>query len=288
MDVNKPSRPDVTGFLTLCPSTDLPLSFRPSSELSDSRSYLTRFSKSNPRLLRIDDVENAFAANPNDSDTAIAEVLRRVSEQVEKCFSERLVGHQTKLSDFRTPKLSHPFRINGIPCFLTVRCVAVAHHAQGDGSSVNDFDGSKPSTQPRILILQRSPDDSGGNMWDVPGGGVDDEGEDGKERALDETPFHGICREVRQETGQELECVNHVLTTRTWCRFKNGELRTHVAFCYVVVRPIDKWGEITLSDEHVDSKWISEDEMKHFEFHGTNEAIVLEAFDYMKKGWKTI
>lgn len=160
-------------------------------------------------------------------------------------FQRLSSGPSSKAIRLLHPKSPHPFRLNDIPCFLTVRCVTIAHNAQGDGARVGGFDASKPSTQTMILILQCSTDDSVGNMRGVPGGGVDDEGEDGKERAFDETPFHGLCREVHQETGQELKCVNHVLTTRTWCRFRRGELRIYVAFCYVVVCPIDGlvgWG----------------------------------------------
>jgi hypothetical protein len=51
---------------------------------------------------------------------------------------------------------------------------------------------------------------------------------------------------------------------------------------------MDQWKGITLSYEHADSKWITETDMKHFEFHGTNQAIVTEAFQYINKGRETI
>lgn len=243
---------------------------------------LVCFSETNRQLLAIDEVEKALTDNLNNYDEAIASVLQLVAEKVEKSLMERPVHHHAKLSDFRTPESSHPFIINGIPCFLTVRCVAVAHPAQDDGSSVDGFDAPKPSAPPKILILRRSPNDSGGDMCDVPGGGVDDEGENGKEFVLDESLFAALFREVDQETGQKLECVDHALTTRAWCKFKNQELQVYVAFCYIVERPMDQWKEIILSDEHSDSKWITEADMEDYEFHGQNGKILHEAFKAMK------
>jgi ADP-ribose pyrophosphatase YjhB (NUDIX family) len=51
-------------------------------------------------------------------------------------------------------------------------------------------------------------------MWDVPGGGVNDEGKNGKEPVLDESPFASVDREVGEEIGKKLKCLDGVLTTR--------------------------------------------------------------------------
>lgn len=46
-------------------------------------------------------------------------------------------------------------------------------------------------------------------------------------------------------------------------------------------------GGLTLSAEHADSKWITEDDIDHFESLRRNRAIAMDTFEYMKKGWKT-
>ncbi|ERF72762.1 hypothetical protein EPUS_04815 [Endocarpon pusillum Z07020] len=59
------------------------------------------------------------------------------------------------------------------------------------------FDVEDPNT-PRILLLQRSANDSMHNQWEFPGGGCDDE---------DESILHAVARELWEESGLQ---ANHI------------------------------------------------------------------------------
>ncbi|KAL4723890.1 hypothetical protein ACLX1H_009535 [Fusarium chlamydosporum] len=54
----------------------------------------------------------------------------------------------------------------------------------------------------RILLLQRAPDDSMPNRWEIPGGACDDE---------DESVLHGCARELWEEAGLQVTHVRHVI-----------------------------------------------------------------------------
>lgn len=57
-------------------------------------------------------------------------------------------------------------------------------HRFSVGAGIINEDGA-------MLVLKRKPDDSFPGMYEIPGGGVDE----------DETLFEAICRETREETG---------------------------------------------------------------------------------------
>ncbi|KAF4453965.1 nudix protein [Fusarium austroafricanum] len=109
----------------------------------------------------------------------------------------------------------------------------------------------------RILLLQRAPDDSMPNKWEVPGGACDDS---------DDSVLYGCARELWEEAGLELRHIRHVIpdgmggkpgavfTNRTGKRF-------YCKFSFEV--DVVNTGVVKLDPkEHRDFVWATEDEVK--------------------------
>ncbi|RGP61755.1 nudix protein [Fusarium sporotrichioides] len=108
----------------------------------------------------------------------------------------------------------------------------------------------------RILLLQRAPDDSMPNKWEIPGGACDDE---------DESVLYGCARELWEEAGLEATHIRHVIpdnqdgkpgavfTNRTgkrlFCKFS---FEVDVASTDVKLDP----------KEHQDYVWATEEEAR--------------------------
>lgn len=91
----------------------------------------------------------------------------------------------------------------------------------------------------RLLLLMRHPDDFGGGMWGLPGGGID-EGEEAADT---------VRREVREETGIELEELR-----------ETGMHEVHMPHGSVYQRSfaseVPGTPEVVLRpDEHIDYRW---------------------------------
>ncbi|KAI1030325.1 hypothetical protein LB505_004336 [Fusarium chuoi] len=112
-------------------------------------------------------------------------------------------------------------------------------------------------TSNRILLLQRAPDDSMPNKWEIPGGACDDE---------DETVLYGCARELWEEAGLKLRHIRRaipdgpngkpgaIFTNRTGKRF----------FCkFSFEVDVEDTAEVKLDPkEHQDYVWATEDEVK--------------------------
>jgi len=95
----------------------------------------------------------------------------------------------------------------------------------------------------QVLIVQRAPDDTNPNMWELPGGGLD-HGED---------PEVGTAREVLEETGLFVD-VQFPLATRAKLSDSNPDKHT-IRIAYLC-RLVNGSEEIKLSHEHSDFRWI--------------------------------
>ncbi|KAF4470484.1 hypothetical protein FALBO_2610 [Fusarium albosuccineum] len=115
--------------------------------------------------------------------------------------------------------------------------------------------------QDRILLLQRAPDDSMPNKWEVPGGACDDE---------DPSVLYGCARELWEEAGLELRHIRQVipdgLNGRPGAVFTNRTgKRFFCKFSFIV--DVDQGQEVKLDPkEHQDFVWATEEEVR-------NEAI---------------
>lgn len=124
----------------------------------------------------------------------------------------------------------------------------------------------------KILALKRAPDDhSRGGNWDLPGGGYE-QGED---------VLSSIKREVMEEVGltvisiQPIYFTNRIGVTEG---FFNGD--TVFGACYF---SSDWTGEVVLSREHTEFRWVTPAEFKSFDF-GADSGFFAEAIEaYLKK-----
>lgn len=105
------------------------------------------------------------------------------------------------------------------------------------------------STEGKILVLKRSDkDDHKPGVWETPGGGIDHE----------EAPQEALEREVLEETGLTVR-VKEPFNVFTF-RKDTGEFKVGITF-------LCDWktGEVALSHEHSDYRWIDPKEFATLE-----------------------
>jgi len=116
----------------------------------------------------------------------------------------------------------------------------------------------------KILILKRAKtEDCFKEMWDIPGGKI----------KFGEMPEEALKREVKEETNLEIEIVKPV---RIWSFFKNEN--TQVFGVTVLCKY--KSGEVKLSKEHSDFKWIKPEEIENYNIHEGIKKDVKAAFNF--------
>lgn len=126
----------------------------------------------------------------------------------------------------------------------------------GVASSAIVFDPSSPSSSPRILLVQRAPDDSMPNLWELPGGAVD---------STDATILAGCARELREETGLTARRIIRRVTEGEGGEdvtvFTNS--RGTKIFCkFAFEVEVDEGEEVTLDEvEHQAWVWAAEEEV---------------------------
>ncbi|MBP9728165.1 MAG: NUDIX domain-containing protein [Candidatus Moranbacteria bacterium] len=115
-----------------------------------------------------------------------------------------------------------------------------------------------------ILVLKRSDqDDHKPGVWETPGGGVDTE----------EAPQKALEREVMEETGLAI-IVKEPFNIFTF-RKDSGEFKVGMTFLCETTS-----GEVTLSHEHSEYRWILPSEFKNLP---SVPSLYQEIADYAKK-----
>ncbi len=103
----------------------------------------------------------------------------------------------------------------------------------------------------KILFIKRSEKYEHLNeAWDIPGGRIN----------FGEEPEEGLKRELKEETGLELDEINQILDAATV--FKNEEKQI-VRITYLCTV---KDGKQKLSQEHTDLQWVPVKELKNLNF----------------------
>jgi 8-oxo-dGTP diphosphatase len=100
----------------------------------------------------------------------------------------------------------------------------------------------------KIFTIKRAKDDvQSPGIWEIPGGRLD----------LGEDPILGLMREIREEIGLYVEVI-YPISVRHFTR-KDGQVITMLIF---LCKP--KKGQIKLSEEHSDFRWIDLKDYKKF------------------------
>jgi len=100
----------------------------------------------------------------------------------------------------------------------------------------------------RLFTLKRAEDGiQSPGIWEIPGGRLD----------LGEDPILGLMREIREETGLYTEVI-HPISVRHFTR-KDGQVITMLIF---LCKP--KKGQVEISEEHSDFRWIELKDYKKF------------------------
>lgn len=120
----------------------------------------------------------------------------------------------------------------------------------------------------KILVLKRSDqDDHKPGVWETPGGGIDHE----------QAPQEALMREILEETGLSVT-VKEPFNVFTF-RKDTGEFKVGITFlCDLEV------GEVTLSHEHSEYRWIDAKEFAALEsVPSLHEEIATYATKYARK-----
>ncbi len=105
----------------------------------------------------------------------------------------------------------------------------------------------------RVLMIQRTDND----LWAIPGGAQE----------VGETPTEAAIREVREETGLDVEVTGLVgiySDPRHVIAYDDGEVRQEFSLCFHA-RPID--GQLTPSSESKQVHWVEPDRLGMLNIH---------------------
>lgn len=121
-----------------------------------------------------------------------------------------------------------------------------------------------PSSEPRILLLQRAPTDSNPNKWEPPGGAVDDE---------DLSIVHGAARELWEETGLRAVRIGGPVGVPHVFARSNGDAVCRFYFAVKVEGGEEEGIEVKLdAREHQNALWATENEARDGKV-GTTELV---------------
>ncbi|KAK5558091.1 hypothetical protein LTR46_004270 [Exophiala xenobiotica] len=113
------------------------------------------------------------------------------------------------------------------------------------------FDSSEPE---HILLVQRAPDDSAPNRWEVPGGATDLE---------DPTILHSVARELWEEAGLTAETIGPEVGEGQVFLTRSGKLVCKFHFLVEAKRGTNGALNVMLDPrEHQNYVWATEEEVK--------------------------
>ena len=118
----------------------------------------------------------------------------------------------------------------------------------------------------KILMLRFAKETNSGEKWIFPGGRVDE----------GEKPVEGLGREIIEEIGLDV-IVRFPCAVTMW-----GEGEDHRYAVFFICDYKD--GNVSLSHEHQDFKWLTEEEIESIEHHNDNfKSVLRDAFSIYKR-----
>jgi 8-oxo-dGTP diphosphatase len=114
------------------------------------------------------------------------------------------------------------------------------------------------NSEKKFLILKRTDykKDGTGDLWDIPGGSVDQDEE--------------VNSAVKREVLEELQLT---LNNPKVFAVDSGKGTPSGYYIFTIFHCLDYSGELTLSEEHSEYKWISIDEIDNYDYYLTEERI---------------
>jgi len=113
----------------------------------------------------------------------------------------------------------------------------------------------------RILLVKRK-NPPGQGLWTIPGGAVE----------LGETIKDALKREVREETGLEIEIIKPIEIVDEIVRDESGKIRFHYVIIDFLVKPVG--GELCASSDVLDAEWVKFSEIENYKISKTLKRIL--------------
>ena len=113
----------------------------------------------------------------------------------------------------------------------------------------------------KILLVKRK-NPPGQGLWTIPGGVVE----------LGETLKDALKREVREETGLEIEVIKPIEIVDEIVRDENEKIRFHYVIIDFLAKPAG--GELRASSDVLDAKWIKFGEIENYKISKTLKRIL--------------
>lgn len=119
----------------------------------------------------------------------------------------------------------------------------------------------------RVLILREAGTyEEGTNIgkWGLPGGRIEN----------DEPFFDGLRREIREETGLEIEPIRPIYIGEWWPVIKG--VKNHIVAMFILCKPVTKI--VKLSEEHDNYTWLEPNNSNKFSLMAPDDAVIEKAF----------
>jgi len=125
----------------------------------------------------------------------------------------------------------------------------------------------------KILVSQRSWEETHEpGKWTIPGGKVERTKGD-VWNIIEET----LKKEVKEETGVEIEDHAELLTNNTFIRSTGQHVVALIFLCHW------KKGEAKPLEDTIDTKWVSEEDLKDMEFAPNVKTYIQKGFEALRK-----
>lgn len=117
----------------------------------------------------------------------------------------------------------------------------------------------------KILFIKRSNKYTDlEDAWDIPGGRLE----------FGEEPEDGLRREIKEETGLELDQIKQILDATTVFTNEEKQIVRITYFCTIKETNEDH----TISDEHTHAEWVPKEKIKTLEMKDTILKKVIDAY----------
>jgi 8-oxo-dGTP pyrophosphatase MutT (NUDIX family) len=146
-----------------------------------------------------------------------------------------------------------------------------------------DAEEETAKPEPRMLLLHRASADAYGDLWDFPGGSVEE---------TDETMVDAVKREVLEETGLQVSEIVECVGMHTWIDNRLGRDIKWAKFSFTVKvaeESEEDDPEIKLAEaEHQASMWATEEDIKASleERRGALKFIAMEEIEIAAEAFK--